>query len=488
MVNSDIELVRQYADSHSEGAFETLVSRHINLVYSAALRQVRDPQLAQEITQAVFIILARKAGSLSPKTILSGWLYRTTRYTAANALRSEISRQRREQEAQMQSTVDHSPSESVWHEMSPLLDEAMERLGQADRDAIVLRYFENKSLEEVGTALGLQERAAQKRVARSLEKLRAFFNKRGIALSGVAVAAALTANAVQAAPTGLNGIITASAITHSATAGTSSLALAKGVLKLMAWTKTKTALTAVASVLLLGGATTVGVTELVRHTGVQDSYWDDDPNNLNRVPPMVVLRRTRFPANRAGGFMLPDNGRMAIRRQPMSMLLTHAFNVADTRKVINTPLPSTLFDYLVTVPENQQEALQKKIRDQLGIAGRHETREVPAFLLKSTGKGGPGLKSLSNGVPWDANNDHFNGPLSQLWRSLEGGLQAPVIDKTNFTNDYVVNVHWELPSEGSLGDDRVKLAALQKTLREQLGLELVPSLEPVDMLIIERVK
>ena len=104
-MNDDLTLLREYARSNSEEAFAALVSRHINLVYSVALRQVRDPHLAEEITQAVFIILARKAGSLGPKTILSGWLCRTARYASANALTIQRRRQHREQEAYMQSKL-----------------------------------------------------------------------------------------------------------------------------------------------------------------------------------------------------------------------------------------------------------------------------------------------------------------------------------------------------------------------------------------------
>src|SRR5208282_6888600 len=120
-MNDDLTLLREYARRNSEEAFAALVSRHVNLVYSVALRQVRDPHLAEEITQAVFIILARKAKSLGPKTILSGWLCRTARYVSANALTMQRRRQRREQEAYMKSIL-NEPEPDAWRQIAPLLD------------------------------------------------------------------------------------------------------------------------------------------------------------------------------------------------------------------------------------------------------------------------------------------------------------------------------------------------------------------------------
>ena len=149
----DIALLREFAAMESETAFAALVERHFNLFYSVALRSTGQPHAAQEISQAVFIILARKAKLFGAKTILSGWLYQTTRLTAANYLRTEIRRRNREQEAYMQSIL-NEPESEAWRQIAPLLEDAMAGLGAKDRDAVVLRFFENKNLSEVGAALG----------------------------------------------------------------------------------------------------------------------------------------------------------------------------------------------------------------------------------------------------------------------------------------------------------------------------------------------
>ena len=266
----DDRLLEQFTRDSSEEAFAALVQRHIALVHSVALRHTANPQHAEDITQSVFVILARKAGALGRKTVLPGWLYHTARLTAANLQRAETRRVRRDHEVFMQSKLEESPTDALWRELSPQLDEAMAGLGTSERDALVLRYFQNKSMAEVGKFLGLEENTAQKRVSRALEKLRKFFTKRGLRSTAAAIAENISANSVQAAPVALAKTVTAVAVAKGATASASTLTLIKGALKVMAWTKAKTAIAVGVGILLVIGTSVVTVKEIRErafHTG-----------------------------------------------------------------------------------------------------------------------------------------------------------------------------------------------------------------------------
>ena len=249
-MTDDMELLQEYARRNSEQAFAALVSRHINLVYSVALRQTGAAHLAEEITQTVFIILARKASSLGSKTILAGWLCRTARYASANVLTVQRRRQNREQEAHMQSVL-NEPESDAWTKISPLLDGALEHLGEKDHNAIVLRFFEGKDLKQVGAALGTGEDAAKMRVHRALEKLRGYLTKRGVALPAAALTAAISANAVQAAPAGLAVTISATTVKGAAVAA-SVTALVNGTIKTITMTTIQKAFITAAIIVAAG--------------------------------------------------------------------------------------------------------------------------------------------------------------------------------------------------------------------------------------------
>ena len=249
--HSDQELLREFAKSGSEAAFTALVRRHIDLVYSIALRIVVDPHLAEDVTQAVFVAAARQAPELQECAILSGWLHRTTRNQASMTVRREVRRRARENDL---AAMNHEPSEPVpeWNQLAPELDEALGQMTPSDRDAVLLRFFERKTAREIGERLGLTEEAAQKRVARGLEKLREILHRRGVTTTATGLAAAVSLKAVHAAPLGLAGSVVTASLGTAATV----LSSAPTLLPFMISTNTKLML---ASLVTAGLATALFV-------------------------------------------------------------------------------------------------------------------------------------------------------------------------------------------------------------------------------------
>src|SRR5688572_21717580 len=181
------QLIAQYVETGSETAFRELVTRYVDLVYSAAVRMVNgDTHLAEDVTQTVFADLARMARTLAREVMLGGWLHRHTCFVAAKTMRGERRRQARERQAvEMNAIEDHSAANLA--SVAPMLDEAINQLGAEDRAAILLRYFEQRDFQSLGAALGSSEEAARKRVDRALEKLHASLMRRGVALSVTAL-------------------------------------------------------------------------------------------------------------------------------------------------------------------------------------------------------------------------------------------------------------------------------------------------------------
>jgi RNA polymerase sigma factor (sigma-70 family) len=240
-MDDDRELLRQFADQGSQAAFAALVQRKIALVYAAARRQTGgDAHLAQDVTQGVFLALAAQARTLHRHTVLTGWLYTATRLVASNAVRTQQRWQRREQEANAMNELTRD-ADPAWEQLRPVLDEAMHELKPSEREVLLCRFFEGRSLADIGAALGVAENAARMRVERALEKLRGRLARRGIASTAAALGATLAAQPVEAVPAALAANAAAASLAGVALGGTVTAGLASslvfmGVTKIAATT------------------------------------------------------------------------------------------------------------------------------------------------------------------------------------------------------------------------------------------------------------
>jgi RNA polymerase sigma factor (sigma-70 family) len=229
---SDAELLREYVARANEAAFREIVTRHADLVYASALRQARSPELARDIAQTVFADLVRRAPSLgqtlSENASLVGWLYRSTRFETHTRLRDDRRRQARERQA-MENFDPTSEISTEWERVGPVLDEAMAELSDEDRDALLLRFFKNHDFRAIGVVLGVSDDAAQKRVSRALERLRAEFTRRGVTTTAVALSTAVSAHAVAVGPAGLAATLATAALTGTALATTVTATTAKAI-------------------------------------------------------------------------------------------------------------------------------------------------------------------------------------------------------------------------------------------------------------------
>jgi len=371
-MTSDSDLLRRYADQGDEAAFAEVVQRQADLVYSVALRVTANAALAEEVTQTVFTLLARRAKALSQYDTLVGWLHTTARNTAINAVRGEARRRAREQEAVIMQETPTMP-EANWAEIGPLLDEAVGTLAEPDRKAVLLRFFKNQSHQEVGQALGLSEDTARKRVERALEKLREHFVKRGVKATATLLAAAITANSVQAAPVGLAEKVAPISLAGVGSAGAGSAFL----LALIMSTKTKITL---AVVVMLAIAATLAVK--LGGSGAAPASAGATPSGPTQVaaslPKAVVPPQVATPTMAP----LPAHGEASADTGLTATASTVPAN-ADLKTDVPTLIHlleiddfNDLIDYIIP-PEELQHDLQaqtrevfaNKLREELGAHG-----------------------------------------------------------------------------------------------------------------------
>lgn len=494
MQPDDSVLLRQYAENHSDAAFTALVERHLNLVYSVALRQTGDPHDAREIAQAVFIILARKAGSLRHDKALSSWLFQTTRLAANNFIRSGIRRLRREQEAYMQSLL-NEPTDDNWRRIAPVLDAAVGTLAEKDRRAILLRFYEGRNLLEVGAVLGASEDAAEKRVSRALEKLRKIFLKRGVDSTTAAIAGTISANSIQAAPAGLAKTISAVAVAKGAAASTSTLTLVKGALKIMAWTKTKITIVATAALLLTAGTATV--VKVHYFPAIKDSYFLANYRHFQNLPSgLFTLRSTHFrtpadgldyscEASSPSGEHLTW---MMGRNRTFQQLIIRLNNCPPWQVIWPPDLPKGNFDYLCTLIDNSAEKRFETAIKKLGYVAHWQGPVVQVYLFRVVTPGSPALKPdnsgkrLGEGRVSDNQLNFRSRSLASLANEIQDLASVPVIDQTGDPAFYDFDFHCPKSDVTNQNWDSVNASLAS------LGLQLVATNMPMRMLVVEKTK
>jgi RNA polymerase sigma factor (sigma-70 family) len=243
----DRELLRDYLEHHSEQAFAELVRRYVNLVYSTAFRLTEQSQMAEDVTQSVFIRLARKAASLKEANALPGWLYRTARHVSLSALRAENRRRTRETTAMQMIELQNNPLDA-WKGIAPVLDEAMDCLDRREQNVIIWHFFEGRNLREVGAMLGVTDEAARKRVSRTLEKLWLLLAKEGVHVAPGLLAPVLLENTIRAAPSHLAADVTVASM-QTAVKGSALLFLLKFI-QIMKITKSTAIATSIIALIL----------------------------------------------------------------------------------------------------------------------------------------------------------------------------------------------------------------------------------------------
>ena len=226
-MTDDGRLLRDYVRRGSQTAFSALVARHLNFVYSVSLRETGNSALAEDVTQVVFLILAKKAPSLRPEPSLTSWLFQTARFAAKNARRRERRRQEGEADVVEQIPAPGQSESALWGQVRPALNNALASLGSKDREAVLLRFADGLSFPELGTALGTSEDAARMRLNRAVERLRQFFAKHGIVLSAAALVCLLLNRTVEAAPLSLTQGIPNSALQAHLTETLKAMTMAK---------------------------------------------------------------------------------------------------------------------------------------------------------------------------------------------------------------------------------------------------------------------
>ena len=416
----DNGLLQEFAASRSEAAFAAVVRQHVNLVFATAYRQLGNHGLAEEVTQSVFVALARRAGSLGRHPTVTGWLHKATLLECRRVLRTELRRQRCEQVAIAVGTVS-AAGESVWASLVPLLDDALLELNEKDRLAVLLRFLEEKPLREVGEALGASEDAAQKRVARALIQMTDFFRQRGFAVPALTASAPLFAAAMQAAPAGLANTVVVASLAGATTSSTLT------ILSIMATsTKLKIGAAAIAAIAIVVTPVVLQQKAISRLSleNARLTQAQEDNDRLQKENQILAnlkidhdemerlrrqneeLLRLRWQLGVAKGVLADNTRQLEDARSQLNESLERAAKFGDTNVI--TEVEAAAIQHLSIVTKT--EMLRKTLQALIDVAQTNQTGwQLDATQL--TPEGEARLKALESAFDFDV---VYRGPLNQL--------------------------------------------------------------------------
>ncbi|HLX72717.1 MAG TPA: sigma-70 family RNA polymerase sigma factor [Verrucomicrobiae bacterium] len=486
MMANDAELLGQFtrdsAAAAGQDAFAELVERHLPLVYSAALRQVRSPQLAEEVSQSVFTQLAHHATALKPETVLAAWLHRVTYHAAVDVVRREARRQARERIACEMSTLMNDEA-ADWTQIEPHLDQAVQSLDETDRTAILLRYFENKSLREVGETLGSSEDAAQKRVSRALDRLREYFVKNKIAVPAAGLAVVISANAIQAVPVGLSSTIAAAslAVPISATLTTAKIIAMTTIQKI-----------AIGAV-LVGAAVAIAYQQReVSHLRQQNENYAQQQAHENALAAQVQqLQQERDQASNALASAKEENASLKNRPTEVLKLRGEVGKLRDEKAQLGA---TTALSKLTATPE-ERALVREQQKAGMSLIYKELTKQLK-LTPDQTGKFNDLLADhIMQGIDYVAAGIRDKTPsdqLSQIFASDNASLNQSIQDLLGADalaqyQDYTKNLLGALTTDqfaesltGSDDEKKAKETQLRQAIQQEVQSTLANAGLPAD--------